>query len=309
LAVNRLDEHRQWMSLTRKQKRGIVHLKENVTIKDGRAYSESGEDVTHMVEVVLRTPPERKKGKQTIEELAKHEESNGGFVFAFFNACKTMEEAFPNFSQPDLARIMFIGTYTGWDNGVLKHDNGVLITKKTLQELLDMSRNKFADFYKQLIADEVVAEQDGQIFINPAYFYRGENVKPFAKSLGLQYTRLFRSTVRELYQQHKGRGLKHLALVYALLPFVNFNYNVICFNPDEKNAELVRPMNIKELAALLGYSDEAKFASSVKKVKLGGQPVFGVVAINGKSKQIIVNPNVVYAGDGKSLDAIKILFR
>jgi hypothetical protein len=311
MAVDRLEEQRFWMNLHPNVKRRVLEMKNNLRIVDGRIYTENGSDVTHMFDVVLKTTESQIRGLNAVSNLADHERDHGGFVFAFFRVCQTMEEQFPALSQSDLARLMFIGTFAGWEDGKLKHDNGVPITKKALAELLDVSRSAFNDFYGKLISEQILTEREDGLYISTGLFYRGELSEASELAKSVQYTRLFRKTVRELYQKYNGRSIKQLALIYAVLPFVNFNYNVICFNPQEHNADLVRPMTLENLAALLGYKKTEKLAEALRKLKYNGKPVFGFFEVDGdrRKKKVVVNPAVIYAGDGKTLEAVKILFK
>lgn len=304
MAIHHLEEQHAWMRLTPKQKRAIMSEKESLTIING-----DGEDVTHRYDLGIKVTQQKVYGKQTIEALAKHETDNGGYVFAFFNACRTMEEEFPQFNQSDLARLMFIGTYVAWETGQLKYDNGVPINKKTLETLVSMSRNKFAEFYKKALQSDIIREEGTDLFVNPGYFYRGslQNVKEITKSF--QYTRLFRKTVRDLYAMYNGRTIKQLALIYAVLPYVNFNYNTICYNPAEKNDTLVEPMELDKLATLLGYQSTSKLTAALRTIKYKDSPVFAFVDATGRKKKVIVNPRVIYAGDGESLKGFRILFK
>jgi hypothetical protein len=311
MSTNHLNEQQVWKSLPFKQKSGIMAMKENLRVIDGRMYTENGTDVTHMLEINLKVTEGQYEGLNVVENVAKHEEANGGFVFAFFNACKTMEEQFPTLSQSDLARVMFIGTFAAWKTGQLKHDNGVAINKKSLGELLEMPRTKFSTFYKSIVDCELIAEQGKDIFINPTYFYRGEKDKVKHITKDLQYTRLFRQTVRDLYTMYNGRTIKQLALIYSVLPFVNFNYNIIAYNPEEQDSDNVRPIPLEKLAALLGYKDSSKLKAALNKLKYNEKSVFGFFETDGdrRQKKIVINPRVVYAGNGKSLDTIRVLFK
>lgn len=304
MAINYLEEQRAFTRLTPKQKQAYMQEKKGL-----RIINSNDVDVTDRYDVAMKTTQQQVFGKQTIEELAKHETANGGYVFAFFNACKPMLEEFPEFNQSDLARLMFIGTYVAWETGQLKHDNGVPIDKKTLAKLVGISRNKFAEFYAKALQSDIMQEEDEAIYVNPGYFYRGRlaNVKELTKSF--QYTRLFRKTVRELYHMYNGRTIKQLALIYAVLPFVNFKYNIISLNPDESNYDLVQPMDLDSLAKELDYQSSKKLSTALRGIKYEGQPVFGFFDASGRKKKVVVNPRVVYAGDGKSLEAIRILFK
>lgn len=311
MAVSRIEEQQRWTNLSPKTRRGFNAMKENLTVIDGIAYNQNGKDVSHLVDIVPKYTEKQTEGFRNKNNLSNHHEANGGFVFAFFEELKTMEQKFPTLSQSDLARVIFVGTYAGWETGELKHDNGVSINKKALTELVGMSRNKFNTFFKSIVDCEIIAEQDGAIFMNQTLFFRGElndGIKHLTKDL--QYTRLYRKTVRDLYAMYNGRTIKQLALIYAVLPFVNFDSNVICFNPSESNKELVKPIPLDKLAVLLGYADYRKLKTALNAVKYEGQPVFGFFESGNdrRKKKTVVNPRVIYAGDGKSLEGIRVLF-
>lgn len=303
MAIDRQREQRLWGDLPLKVKRGVLAQKESIE-------EELGERLAHF-DIVLKTTEPQARGRKTLDELRNHSDENGGFVFALFNGCMTMTERFPSLNQSDLARLMFIGTYTNYD-GRLQYDNGRPMDRKSLESLLNMSRARFLEFFKKLTAEEIIRvdEEHGDIYVNPSVFYRGEMKKSRYDLSEYQYTRLFRSTVRDLYNRYNGRTIKQLALVFAVLPFINFGFNVVCFNPEENNEERVKPMDLENLAALMSYKDTHKLRAALNSLKLDGKPVFLLVPdVNDKRKRrIIVNPRVVFAGKAESLAAIKVLF-
>jgi hypothetical protein len=292
-----MEQEKVWKGLHPNVKRGVMALKENVIFKEGRAYSLDGKDVSHLVELAIKTTDKQISGLNVVGELGQHESDLNGFVFAFFESLTTMEERFPTLTQSDLARLMYLGTFAGWNDGLLKHDNGVLITKKGLAELIGVSRNKFKEFYEKLIDGGMIAEDEGSLYMNPKYFFRGEmsQVREIAKTY--QYTRLFRKTVRDLYVLYNGRTIKQLAIIYSVLPFVNFNFNQLCYNPEESNPDLVRHITVDKLT------------KAMRALKHDGKSVFGFFeADDRRQKKVVINPRVVYAGDGKRLEAIRSLF-
>lgn len=313
MAVNRVEIERTWKEAHPKVKRRIFDVQQNATVVGGVITDGNGEDVSHLVELVPKAPkvtPHQSFGLSVVSDLAEHEALNGGFVLAFFSRATTVAERFPELTAQDLARLMFIGTYVAWETNRLQYDNGRIIKKKGLEELVDMSTRRFNDFYKRLLDEEIIAEQGEEVFVNPTLFYRGELKKIGYDVSHLQYTRVFRKTVRELYSQFKGRTLKQLSIIYSVLPFLNFDTNIVCFNPEETDPELLRPMYLEKLAALLGYQDSHKLKRALETIKVDGKPVFWLPPnVNDKrQRRIVVNPNVIYGGDAKSLAVIKGLF-
>lgn len=301
--VNRLKEQRMWSNLSQRTKRGIIAQKSAIE-------NELGERIAGL-EIVLKTTDSQIRGLEIVDELTEHEAENGGFVFAIFRGCMTMAERFPTLSQSDLARLMYIGTFTQY-SGRLQYDNGRPIDRKKLETLLGMSRARFSEFFGRLVAAEIITAGDeyGDIYVNPSVFYRGSLKKSDYDLSDYQHTRLFRSTVRDLYERYNGRTIKQLALVYAVLPFVNFAFNVVCFNPEETDEDRVKPMDLDNLAALLQYQDTQKLKRALEAIKLDGKPVFYLPhnVHDKRKRRIIVNPRIVFAGPAKSLAGIKVLF-
>lgn len=308
--MSRIEEQRHWSQLTPNIKRGVLALKENAVVQDGRVFDQYGVDKSHLAEITVKTTPAQHEALRAVDELSTHELENGHFVFAFFESCQTMADRYPTFTQPDLARLMFIGTYTGYQTGRLQHDNGRVVDRRALESLIGISRNRFAEFYRKLIDSDIVQEQDGEIHINPSVFFRGRLKDAGYKLDEYNHTRMFRKTVRDLYAIYKGKKTAQLAIIYAVLPFLNFRTNVVCFNPQDHDTDELRPMNIENLAALLGYKDTNKLRRVLEGISIDGQPVFWLPhnVHDRRQKRIVVNPRVVFAGPAESLGAIKVLF-
>ncbi|QQP11662.1 hypothetical protein FJQ98_21125 [Lysinibacillus agricola] len=121
---------------------------------------------------------------------------------------------------------------------------------------------------------------------------------------------MFKKTVRDLYDLSNGRTVGQLALVYSVLPFLNFETNIVCHNPDETDPDRLQPMNIESLAELLGYANAAKLKLTMNRVKIDGKVVFGFFENTNDRRQkgITVNPRVVFGGNGEQLQAIRTQF-
>src|SRR5699024_11610577 len=98
----------------------------------------------------------------------------------------------------------------------LQSDNGRTdLIKKDIEELVGMLMKRFNEFFKKLECEDIIKEADtGEIFINPTVFYRGELRNHEYDITDLEHTRLFKSTVRELYSKLKGRRHGQLDVIY-----------------------------------------------------------------------------------------------
>jgi AraC-like DNA-binding protein len=311
---DRFAEQRAMNDLHPAVREKTIAMLQNFEVIDGRAWDkETGEEITHLLDIgpkVKQQTYEQKEGARIREELAAHEKEHGGFIYAFFTACTQMSDRLSFLQQGDLARLMFIGSYVSWETNHLVYDNGRPINKRQLGELLGMSRSKYSEFYKKLTENEVIAETNEGLVMNPELFYRGRTAKIKTIVKTYEYTRLFRKTVRDLYATYNGRSIKKLALIYAVLPYVNFNHNIVSENPNEVKDEKIIPMTVTTLARRLGYSDTAKFTAALNSVTYKGQRVFGLFEMGDKRKRkVVVNPAAFYAGNGKHLAYIKLLFK
>ncbi|MFK4340804.1 MULTISPECIES: hypothetical protein [unclassified Paenibacillus] len=304
MSVVRKEEHRVWAGLTPKVKRGVIAQKEAVE-------QEVGDMLGDTLEIAIKVTEKQAHGFSAVNEISVHESENGGFVFALFDGCMTMSERFPSLTQSDLARLMLIGTYTGY-NGRLQHDNGRRIDRKQLERLLGMSRSRFSELYRKLVDEAILTVEDeyGDLYVNPSVFYRGVLRDSQYKLDRFRHTRMFRATVRGLYERYNGRSVKQLAIIYAVLPFVSFSTNIVCYNPEEPDEDRLQPMDLERLAALLHYQNTQRLRIALESIKLEGEPVFYLPhnVRDRRKKRIIINPRIVFAGSAEKLAAIKVLF-
>lgn len=313
MAIDRQEEERLWKEAHPKVRGYLLELMDNVAFQDGRAWdTRTGEEVTHLVDVGLRTTNKQVRRLKETNELKRHEKEHGGFIFAFFKELTSIQERFPSLTKQDIARLMYIATYINYKDNRLQSDNGKRhYNKKDVQKLVGMSDKRFNEFFKRLEAENIIHEaESGGLYINPILFYRGELRNHKYDLSDLAYTRMFKNTVRELYEQFNGRRLGQLSVIYSVLPYVNFSTNIICHNPAETSDDLIKPLELGELAKLLGYSDAHKLKRALNNIKIDGKPVFGFFENphDRRTKRIVINPSVVFAGNGEQLKAIKVLF-
>lgn len=306
-----VESTKEWKGMQPRQKIRMLDAMENATIVNGAIIAPDGIDVSHRLKIEPRTTFAQQRYARNRSTMGIFADENGGFVSALYESCMTMAERFTSLNQSDIARLMFIGTYTGYSDGRLRHDNGNTLDRAGLLKLTGMSRARFSEFYNRLLTEDILREDGDTFKVNPTVFQRGEHGEGTEDR---QRIRLYRRTIRELYGEYgKGHGIKQLAIVFTVIPFLHYNTNIICFNPQEYHYDQIQPMTVDKLAALLGYGQTSKLKTAMNNVKLGGKPVFTFVEdIHDKRKRrIVVNPRVIFAGNAEGLTqvrAIAVLF-
>lgn len=305
-------------NLTRKEREEVIRLSMNHTTINGKTYdNETGEYIGNRFQSEWLTPIKKiskninplytKENKNAIEI---HCEANGGFVFALFKSSLDILERFPLLSKQDVARLIYIATYTHYHTGRLQKGDGTVITTDTFYTLVRLEKRRGSDYLKRLIESKVVTvSQYNEIMMSKEYFIRGTTKDVEDKSIN--YTRLFKKTVRDLFKNASTREISHLSTIYTTLPYINLYHNVISYNPHENDVRMVRAMDTKVLADKLGYKSYNKMTAMLNKLTINNKKVFNYYTdIDDKRKKnVVVNPDVVYGGnDANQLESVKVFF-
>ena len=94
MAVDRAREERLWRNLSPKTKRGVLALKENANVRDGRIYDMEGNDQSHILEVNLKTTDKQIQALKAVDELTEHELENGGLFSPFLKVARRWPNVF-----------------------------------------------------------------------------------------------------------------------------------------------------------------------------------------------------------------------
>lgn len=260
----------------------------------------------------------REKKEKEKQSRAKRLQSNqlGKFYFV------PVKEDFEKLSPEMATRLLFLSTFVEMDGDRLLHDVTVTDRKKRermrkgqmgelpprqihkddLPELMGLSISTVSRFLNQVVPGYIRIDENGYLFSNA--FFRG-STKDKPKE---DYQQFYIRKTRELYRAVSPSQHKQLGYVFKMLPFINYEYNVICMNPWETEFEQIDPIEFSEFCDVSNYS----LANAHKLKKAYNDIVFNVdgskqmfcVVVN--NKRIVVNPRIFYRGSNiqKAYDAI-----
>lgn len=246
--------------------------------------------------------------KKEIKEAMKlcRDDEFGKFIFMVYRIGEEINRHEEILTQPDLTKLVYISTYLGYD-GFLVTDNHRAMSKDLLNKKLGISKNVFNKLYDKLINVDILQEKNGAIHINKKYFVKGK-----LKDVPSKYTatRIYIDGIRELYDKISVRQHRQLGFLFRLIPYLNIEYNIVCYNPYEKDLQCIEPMPLKDIAERLGYSDDHlnRVTNELLKLKtVNGKGVIGM-AFNKddrRSYKVYVNPAVIYKGE--NYKAVEVL--
>jgi hypothetical protein len=177
------------------------------------------------------------------------------------------------------------------------------MNRKQMQLLLKLGDSAFKKFIADAKNSQFLYEVEKKFYLDTSYFIKG-SVDSIDKN-SQSYCRLFIDTIRQIYLGTEPRQHKVLAYVFQLIPYTHYEYNQICFNPNE-NTDDIKAMSLYDVAELLGVSTQSSsnltklskelynfnFMINSKKYHL-----FTYVVCNRAYDYFKVNPLVVYRGN------------
>lgn len=309
-----MDYYKKLEQLHSKTKSKMAMYNDNHYTIDGKTYTLDGENIDHLYQSNLKAKfkPSQIEGYQSLETLGEHEKDNGGFVFVFYQISTITQDLFPNLNKQDIARLLYLITYINYNDGRIVYDNGRVIDDKTLSKMLKLQPRQYKTYIKKLKDNNLLhIDNDNEKYITDVIAKRGSiNTKLLSKN-NISYIRMFRDTVRELFDNASNRDIGRLSVIYSILPYLNLSTNIVCHNPYETDKDKINSMTIAELTERLGYKDANKFRQTLYSLKIDNQNVFGFFLQDGdkRAMKIVVNPRVVCACNAEQLAAIMVLFK
>lgn len=220
-----------------------------------------------------------------------------------------------NIDKANISRIIYLATYMDYtQKGLIvlqpKSKDGKFLqiepmTKKVMQTTLNLGDTAFKKFLKDMKDNSLIYEVDKKYYINTDYFIKGE-VENIDKAKQ-NYCRLFIDTIRNLYEGCKSTKHKVLSNAFQLIPYIHYEHNIICHNPNEVT-ETPKALTLNEICELLKIdsTNSSKLAKQLYEFKVTANGVeyhlFSYVILNAQYDYFVVNPLVIYSGN--SLDSI-----
>lgn len=319
-----------WTKMTSKKEKFQIMKYNSIKNEDGeRIYvnPKTGEVLKTEGTVFIETAEQRLKRQEYFRKKAEIEakvqmmnnkyEEYGSFTWYFY---RINEETFPNLPPTYLVRLIYLATYISYDN-VLRKTLKSFITEKDFPELLDISEKETKRFITVLKRDNIllddVKRNQPVLKLNHDLFAKGKLSRTLISSLcenNITYTRLYVDGIRKIYRQTVPSKRKHLGYIFKLLPYVNKQYNIVCYNPDEMNKENIQAISSNEICELLGYevTNKSRLFRSLLRISFkSNSSTYSIIQYLTYSTEddieskVIINPSIYYAGN--SWDTVEIL--
>jgi hypothetical protein len=264
----------------------------------------------------LDTMASKKRRKAAFEKIQEfgefkkiQSEYMGNFIFFLY---KSLDKLIEILTDADLCKYIMLSTYIKTNGYLMLDNNKTYIDKKSMQEILLVSRANFNKFYNNILDNELLIKDGDTYRINLNIFWRGKekDYKSISGNKLENYTRIYINATRELYKLNY-RKTKKLTIAYKLIPYINWKYNVLCNNIRETLESKIDPLDIDDVIDILGYSRKhiAKFKEDFYGIKFYDYVLFKTLQDQPDYKTSIILVNPLFAYRNKIIKDIEYLFR
>lgn len=222
-------------------------------------------------------------------------EELGKFIFVL------SDERFERIAPETVTRLIYLNTFLWWNDNRLMLSQRTQMQRKDLARVLMVSNATVSRFWKEVSPQYIIEAEDGLVFTNEYIFKRGRLKQ---KNEYSQYQKIYIDGVRKLYETTDKRNHRQLGYLFKLLPFINVEFNLLCFNPLETELEKVELLSVSEFCMLIGFDVKHfnKLFSIYRDVCFnvnGRQERFCAITYDGINKsdaKICINPHILYSG-------------
>ena len=239
----------------------------------------------------------QKKERKRQVALYDTEHKNRSNRFGGFTFLKNNFDKLKSLNPATAGRLAYLSTYLAFDSQRLLNDNEPM-QKKHLPYILNISKPTADKFYNECVAADLLYDNGKSGLEITEAFYRG-------KCADKNRVKLYKRTIQQMYKKLPPQKHRYFGYVIQLVPLINFEWNVICHNPQETDRFHLQSLSFKEVCQELGY--EYSYSKELRKALTS--PIFewqgyrqalcGFFDINteyGTQKSMVVNPNILFAG-------------
>lgn len=219
-------------------------------------------------------------------------------------------------SPQSITRLIFLATFLRYDSNVLYATERTHLKKSQLPNILHLSEKTFYRFWTEVANKYIFENQDGTLMIGNNFF-RGSMAKKFNGELPSNFQKVYISALRELYYRTPTPKHRYLGYIFSILPFINWEYNILSSNPEETDLTKLCTMTLDDLCSSLHYSksQRLRLLDAYKQLTFeweGKQQRFlSFVTDDPRTGdyKIFVNPHVIYRGsDWKRVEVLGAFF-
>lgn len=223
------------------------------------------------------------------------------------------KETFHDLPADMLARTVYLAAHLDFDSDTLWATRRRPVKRSELHKVMRLSESATDTFWKVVRDKFFFRDNDGTLHTKGQAFAMGR----LSASLSVEYQKLYIAAVKELYEKISSRQHKRLGYALKMLPYLNFEYNILCHNPTVTIYDEIEPLTVSEFCEKVGFdkTHASQLAADYGKMTFtvdGMQEVFCKFMGNGRdvtTAHIYINPRLIFKGeDLQNVAAVGVSF-
>lgn len=152
-----------------------------------------------------------------------------------------MGALFGDISNANLFRLLYAASFMNRVNQLVEDKKHM--TLSDLRKKMKLTKEVFNSFYEEVKkAGLLFTDEDGFLYLNAKFFVKGTIEKRVMKHS--YYKKISTKAIRWLYEDcknAKNHGI--FGRFYRIIPRVNTNFNILCYNPAETDLTKIKPIS------------------------------------------------------------------
>lgn len=261
----------------------------------------------------VRPPKEGSKEKhykKNEEQIGIMSQELGGFYFMLYFENKELFDG--RIDEKHISRLIYLATYLDYESNRLVERKGrsnEILVEKDIKAKLKLDKKTYRTFIDEVVAKNLLMFRNDGIYLSERFFCKGKCPRD-----GRQFSRVYISTVRQLYTQISPRQHKTLSYLFKLLPYCDFEYNVITKHPNQEDAMKYR-MNKTDVAEILNIDYKAYIniekALENLEITIMGEEYYVLCSVSvrcGKEKKDFYAVNPLLFNSGNEIDKLQSIW-
>lgn len=207
------------------------------------------------------------------------------------------DEQFKDLSPETVTRLIYLNTFLAFGDNRLMNTQRKQIKKSDLPKILEVSESTAKRFWAE-VKNKYLNEDKYGLYANNSIFRSGKLKDKQYNT----YQKFYITAIRTLYRATKKH--KHLGYIFKMLPFINFEHNILCKNPEETTLDEIQCLTLAEFCEAIKFDRTHlnrllqiynKLTFNVR----GHEERFCAIVYDGLHKdnaKIIINPHILYCG-------------
>lgn len=223
----------------------------------------------------------------------KREGRKGSF---FFSVMDRMSYVSSVLTPAQCGYLLVLTSHVNFEGLLIRSEKETTpLTQTEMQKALKLppsKRSTFTDFLDACLNHGIIKREGTEYYVESGFHFKGKKGED----------PVVRTYITQLREMYKEVGAHDVGLLYRLIPFIHVDSNILCANPNEKDARKVVKFSRKTLSEAIGVNPMTITRATTRMV-YDGKSVFAKITTATDGTFYMLNPDIFRRADRDDYDA------